>query len=151
MFFFFFLLLINLAQFYDSFVVRLDVDWGNEVHQSSCLCVGFVRPSAPFSLKCPPPSQATHGLLTVVHARGWGIWTGNFKSFQRNTYALSFNMEELKSKEFTFASRWLWRKVGRWSCILQFEHNSGRRGENLNEPIFKSSNIRGEYFKAWNW
>ena len=51
----------------------------------------------------PPPS------CTVVRARGWGggwdlnltwleweIWTGNVKSFQRNTSVMYFNMEAFR-------------------------------------------------------
>lgn len=56
------------------------------------------------SLNLPPPPS-----LTVVRARGrgggwdlnltwleWEIWTGNVKSFQRNTSVMYFNMEAFR-------------------------------------------------------
>ena len=60
---------------------------------------------------------ATHIHLIVLHAWtvGWKIgtlpgWGGEFEpkvsSLSRGTHILSFNMEVLKEKEFTFTSRW---------------------------------------------
>ena len=56
------------------------------------------------------PARATHGHLTVVN-EGWGIWTGNFQPFQRNTSIKSLNMEVLKGKEFTLPSEWLKNRI----------------------------------------
>ena len=54
---------------------------------------------------------------------GVGIWLELPKSFQRNICVLSFNMEVIKGKEFTFASIWLRSGLqeshSRWSCLLQ--------------------------------
>lgn len=48
--------------------------------------------------------------------------TGNVKSLHQITCVLSFNMEVLKGREFTFTSRWLRRKGPQekhytWSCL----------------------------------
>lgn len=48
--------------------------------------------------------------------------TGTVKSLHQITCVLSFNMEVLKGREFTFTSRWLRRKVPQekhytWSCL----------------------------------
>lgn len=98
---------------------------------------------------------------------GCGIWTGIFKSLQRNKRVLSCNMEVFKGKKFTIASRWLRRRGpqdshGCWSCLIQKNLTIksdtwvGRLktilalGDgNFNETVFKSSNARRWMLEIW--
>lgn len=70
-----------------------------------CLNRDYLFHNAPINSRLhPPPSPATHGYFTVVHAHGvgnfnlawlgWEIWYRSTKSFQQNTTRVtSFNME----------------------------------------------------------